>query len=148
MKPPNAAQPWPEGTASPKSSDKLELMDLEKAMQFLLDQQARTEAVVQRLGEGQQRMEAAQVQLAENLIQITDIVREVAEAQRRHEEEFRRAEEERRRLEEERRRAEARNREEHKSFEESRQETNERFNALIKTMDEWIRERRKGNGAA
>ena len=116
-------------------------MDLEKAMQFLLDQQARTEAVVQRLGEGQQRMEAAQVQLAENLIQITDIVREVAEAQRRHEEEFQRAEEERRRAEEQ-------NRKEHQSFEASRQETNERFNALIKMMDEWIRERRKGNGAA
>ena len=109
-------------------------MDLEKSMQFLLDQQARTEAVVQRLGEGQQRMEAAQVQLAENLIQITDIVREVAEAQRRNEEERRRAEEQ--------------NRKEHQSFEESRQETNQRFTALINMMDEWIRERRKGNGAA
>lgn len=103
-------------------------------MQFLLDQQAQTEAVVRRLGEGQQKMEAAQVQIAENLIQITDIVREVAEAQRRNEEEFRRAEEQ--------------NRAEHKSFEESRQETNERFNALVKMMDEWIRERRRGNGAA
>lgn len=124
-------------------------------MQFLLDQQAQTEAVVRRLGEGQQKMEAAQVQIAENLIQITDIVREVAEAQRRNEEGFRRAEEARRRHEEEfrraeedRRSAEAQNRAEHKSFEESRQETNERFNALIKMMDEWIRERRKGNGAA
>ena len=109
-------------------------MDLEKAMQFLLDQQARTESVVQRLGKGQQKIEANQVQLAENLIQITDIVREVAEAQRRNEEDRRRAEEQ--------------SRAEHQRFEEFNQETNERFNALVKMMDEWIRERRKGNGAA
>ena len=67
--------------------------------------------------------------------------REVAEAQRHHEEEFRRAEEERRLLEKQ-------NRAEHQRFEESHRETNERFTALIKMMDEWIRERRKGNDAA
>ena len=46
------------------------------------------------------------------------------------------------------RQAEQENRAAHRSYEETHREMDERFNALIRMMDEWIRERRRGNGGA
>ncbi len=95
-------------------------MDIEKAMQFIVERQAQTEAILQQSAEDHKRLEA-------NLITLTDIVRQVAEAQQRHEEQFQR------------------HREEGEAF---HREVDERFNALIKMMDEWIRNQRSGNGAS
>ena len=102
-------------------------MDIEKAMQFIVERQAQTEAILQQSAEDHKRLEA-------NLITLTDIVRQVAEAQQRHEERFQRHEEQFQR-----------HREEGEAF---HREVDERFNALIKMMDEWIRSQRSGNGAS
>ncbi len=102
-------------------------MDLEKAMQFIVERQAQTEAILQQSAEEHKRLEASHVLLGESLITLTDIVRQVAEAQQRHEEQFQR------------------HREEDEAF---HREVDERFNALIKMMDEWIRNQRKGKGAS
>ena len=116
-------------------------MDLEKAMQFIVERQAQTEAILQQAAEDRKqaaedhkRLEASHVRLGENLIALTDIVRQLAEAQQRHEEQFQRHEE---RFQ--------RKREEDEAF---HREVDERFNALIKMMDEWIRGQRNGNGAS
>ena len=116
-------------------------MDLEKAMQFIVERQAQTEAILQRTAEERKqsaeehkRLEASHVRLAENLITLTDIVRQVAEAQQRHEEQFQRHEEQFQRR-----------REEDEAF---HREVDERFNALIKMMDEWNRSQRSGKGAS
>ena len=109
-------------------------MGIEKAMQFIVERQAQTEAILQRTAEDRKqaaedhkRLEASHVRLGENLITLTDIVRQVAEAQQRHEEQFQR------------------HRVEDEAF---HREVDERFNALIKMMDEWIRNQRNGNGAS
>ena len=102
-------------------------MDIEKAMQFIVERQAQTEAILQQSAEEHKRLEA-------NLITLTDIVRQVAEAQQRHEEQFQRHEEQFQL-----------HREEDEAF---HREVDERFNALIKMMDEWIRNQRNGNGAS
>ena len=100
-------------------------MDVEKTIEFILQQHARTEAIMQRtserqdqLAEGQQRFEATQTQLAENLMSLTDIVRLFAEQ----------------------------NHQDHQRFEEFHRGVDERFAVLIKMMDEWIREQRNRNG--
>ena len=69
-------------------------MDLEKTMQFILERQAQTEAILQQAAEDRKRVEANHVRLGENLITLTDIVRQLAEAQQRHEERFQRKREE------------------------------------------------------
>lgn len=102
-------------------------MDLEKAMQFIVERQTQTEAILQQAAEDHKRVEANHVRLGENLITLTDIVRQLAEAQQRHEEQFQR------------------HREEDEAF---HREVDERFNALIKMMDEWIRNQRNGKGAS
>ncbi len=102
-------------------------MDIEKAMQFIVERQAQTEAILQQTAEDHKRLEANHVLLGENLIALTDIVRQVAESQQRHEEQFQR------------------HREEDEAF---HRQVDERFNALIKMMDEWIRSQRNGNGAS
>ena len=102
-------------------------MDIEKAMQFIVERQAQTEAILQQSAEDHKRLEA-------NLITLTDIVRQVAEAQQRHEEQFQRHEEQFQR-----------HREEDEAF---HREVDERFNALIKMMDEWIRGQRNGSSAS
>ena len=109
-------------------------MDLEKTMQFILERQAQTEAILQQAAEDHKQVEANHVRLGENLITLTDIVRQVAEAQQRHEERFQRHEEQFQRK-----------REEDEAF---HREVDERFNALIKMMDEWIRNQRNGKGAS
>ena len=109
-------------------------MDIEKAMQFIVERQAQTEAILQQSAEEHKRLEA-------NLITLTDIVRQVAEAQQRHEEQFQRHEERFQRHEEQFQR----HREEDEAF---HREVDERFNALIKMMDEWIRSQRNGAGAS
>ena len=116
-------------------------MDIEKAMQFIVERQAQTEAILQQSAEDHKRLEA-------NLITLTDIVRQVAEAQQRHEEQFQRHEEQFQRHQERFQRHEEqfqRHREEGEAF---HREVDERFNALIKMMDEWIRSQRSGNGAS
>ncbi len=109
-------------------------MDIEKAMRFIVERQAQTEAILQQTAEDHKRLD-------ENLITLTDIVRQVAEAQQRHEEQFQRDEERFQRHEE----RFQRHREEDEAF---HREVDERFNALIKMMDEWIRSQRNGNGAS
>ena len=109
-------------------------MDLEKAMQFIVERQAQTEAILQRTAEEHKQLEASHVRLGENLITLTDIVRQVAEAQQRHEKQFQRHEEQFQRR-----------REEDEAF---HREVDERFSALIKMMDEWIRSQRNGKGAS
>ena len=77
-------------------------------MQFIVERQVQTEAILQQSTEDHKRLEA-------NLITLTDIVRQVAESQQRHEEQFQS------------------HREEDEAF---HREVDERFNALIKMMDE------------
>ena len=96
-------------------------------MQFIVERQAQTEAILQQSAEDHKRLEA-------NLITLTDIVRQVAEAQQRHEEQFQRHEEQFQS-----------HREEDEAF---HREVDERFNALIKMMDDWIRSQRNGSGAS
>ncbi len=114
-------------------------MDVERTIEFILQQNARTDAIMQRmserddqlaegqrtLAEGQrtlaeshQRFEETEARLAENLISLTDIVRQFAE----------------------------RNQREHEQFKEFHRGVDERFDVLIKMMDEWIREQRNRNG--
>ena len=102
-------------------------MDIEKAMRFIVERQAQTEAILQQSAEEHKRLEASHVRLGEKLIALTDIVRQVAEAQQRHEEQFQR------------------HREEDEAF---HREVDERFNALSKMMDDWIRSQRNGSGAS
>ena len=109
-------------------------MDIEKAMRFIVERQAQTEAILQQSAEEHKRLEASHVRLGEKLIALTDIVRQVAEAQQRHEEQFQRHEEQFQR-----------HREEDEAF---HREVDERFNALIKMMDDWIRSQRNGSGAS
>ena len=107
-------------------------MDVERTIEFILQERARTEAIMQRTGErvdqlaeaqrrsgeGLDQLEATQTQLAENLITLADIVRQFAEQNQR----------------------------EHQKFEEFHRGVDERFNVLIKMMDEWISEQRNRNG--
>ena len=114
-------------------------MDVEKTIEFILQQHARTEAIMQRMSErddqlaegqrtlaeshqrfqaGLERLEETQARLADNLISLTDIVRQFAE----------------------------RNQREHEQFDEFHRGVDERFDVLIKMMDEWIREQRNRNG--
>ena len=109
-------------------------MDIEKAIESILERQAQTAVILQQVAEDHKRLVASHVRLGENLITLTGAVRQVAEAQQRHEERFQRHEE---RFQ--------RHREEDEAF---HREVDERFNALIKMMDEWIRSQRNGNGAS
>ena len=121
-------------------------MDVERTIEFILQQHARTEAIMQRMSErddqlaegqrtlaegqrtlaeshqrfqaGLERLEETEVRLAENLVSLTDIVRQFAE----------------------------RNQREHEQFKEFHRGVDERFDVLIKMMDEWIREQRNRNG--
>ena len=109
-------------------------MDVEKTIQFVLESQAQTEAGIQRLTEQQAQTEAgiqrlteqmerltvAQVRVAENVLALTEIVQEQAE---------------------ENQRARQANEEFHRGVD-------ERFTALIKMMDEWIRNQGRSNGSS
>lgn len=74
-------------------------------------------------------------QIAQLQANQAEIVQSLAEV-------VRQAEEERRQFEKERRQVEEDNRQAHQRFDLLHQEIDERFSALIKMMDEWIRERR------
>jgi len=114
-------------------------MDVERTIEFILQQHARTEAMMQRLEEGQKRSEENQLRLGENLRNsweaidaltegltgltrnlgtVTDLVRELSEQ----------------------------NQQEHGRFEEFHRGVDQRFDILIKMMDEWIRTQRNQNG--
>lgn len=107
-------------------------MDVKKTVEFILQQHARTEAMMQRLegshkvlerspqrsSEDIRSLTASQAQLAESLITLTDIERKVTEQ----------------------------NAEDRRRFEEIHREVDERFHVFIKTMDEWIRGQRNQNG--
>ena len=111
-------------------------MDVEKTIEFILQQHARTEAMME---ESHQRLEGSQTRLAQNLITLTDLVRQISE---QNESDHQRFEE----------RIEAligmseQNERDHRRFEEFHREVDERFNVLIKMMDEWIRSQRNQNG--
>jgi len=108
-------------------------MDVERTMQFLLEGQAQFQADLQEL-------RALTRKNTEDHNALVGVVRELAQILRQAEEDRRRAEEDRRQAEEENRRA-------HQRFEELHRETDERFNVLIKMMDEWIRNRRNGRAS-
>ena len=107
-------------------------MDVEGTIEFIRQQHARTEAMMRRLEAGHKVLEesqqrsreeigtltASQTRLAENLITLTGLVRQIGEQNER----------------------------DHQRFEEFHREVDERFNALIKLMEEWIRGQRKQNG--
>jgi len=121
-------------------------MDVERTIEFILQQHARTEAMMQRLEEGQKRSEENQLRLGENQLRlgenlrnsweaidaltegltgltrnlgtVTDLVRELSEQ----------------------------NQQEHGRFEEFHRGVDQRFDILIKMMDEWIRTQRNQNG--
>ena len=107
-------------------------MDVEGTIEFILQQHARTESMMQRLEAGHKVLEesqqrsreeigtltASQTRLAENLITLTDLVRQISEQNER----------------------------DHQRFDEFHREVDERFNALIQMMDEWIRGQRNQNG--
>ena len=120
-------------------------MDIEKSIEFLLQAQAKTEAALaqlaqtnkleqQQLTQQQQQLAQQQVQLAESLSRLVDVVADIAASQRQNEETLQRFQEE--------------NRLAHQRYDAAHRETDQRFNALIKMMDEWIRERGKRNGSS
>ncbi|MDA1314210.1 MAG: hypothetical protein O2968_12795 [Acidobacteria bacterium] len=115
-------------------------MDVEKTIEFILQMQSRQEAHMSELTQRQDDLTTALLKLTENVSGLADIVGEVSRAQARTEEEIRRTEEERRRAEEQNRLA-------HERFQELNQATDERLHALIKTMDDWIRNQGNRNGA-
>ena len=118
-------------------------MDVEKTIEFILQQHARTEAMME---ESHQRLEGSQTRLAQNLITLTDLVRQISEQNesdhQRFEELHRGADE---RIDALIRMSEQ-NERDHRRFEEFHREVDERFNVLIKMMDEWIRSQRNQNG--
>lgn len=116
-------------------------MEVERTIEFILQQHARTEAMMQRLEKSQERSEenqlrlgenqrnsweaidaltAAQPRLAENLGAVTDLVREVSGQ-----------------IERDRQR-----------FEVLHRGVEERFDVLIKMMNEWVRGQRNRNGGS
>ncbi len=116
-------------------------------MQFILETQAQTEAILQRLGERDTQIEeqtevlkASQIRLTEKVIQLADIVQGLAEEHEKYEEGQRRHGEEHKRAEEEYQRARRENEDFHRGVD-------ERFGALINVMDAWIREQRRRNGS-
>lgn len=125
--------------ASPAARATIQGVDLERTVQFLVETQAQFAADLQQLRSISLNLAHLQTEQAKNHNDLSAVVREIAEI-------LRRAEQERLRAEEERRRAEEENRKAHLRFEETHRESDERFNALIKMMDEWIRERRRNNG--
>ncbi len=106
-------------------------MDIEKSIEFLLQAQAKTEAALAQHAQAnkleQQQLTQQQIQLAENMNRLVDVVADIADSQQRFQEENRLA---------------------HQRYDAAHRETDERFNALIKMMDEWVRERGKQNGAS
>ena len=109
-------------------------MDIEKSIEFLLQAQAKTDAALARLAQSdegtrreQEKLTRQQVQFGENMNRLVDVVADIADSQRRFQEENRLA---------------------HQRYDEAHRETDQRFNALIKMMDEWVRERGKQNGAS
>lgn len=109
-------------------------MDLEREMELMHDRQARVEAEMERM----ERIQAGTVQACEELsAQIKNIARIVEDIAIGHKQ-----------AEEENREAHRRYEEAHRQAEEARKETDERFNILVKMMDEWIRERGKNRGPA
>ena len=99
-------------------------MDIEKSIEFLLQAQAKTEAALAQHAQAnkleQQQLTQQQLQLAENMNRLVDVVADIADSQQRFQEENRLA---------------------HQRYDAAHRETGERFNALIKMMDEWVRER-------
>lgn len=108
-------------------------MDVEKTIEFILQMQSRQEAHMGELTQRQDDLTTALLKLTENVSGLADIVGEVSRAQARTEEEIRRTEEQ--------------NRLAHERFQELNQATDERLHALIKTMDDWIRNQGNRNGA-
>ncbi len=119
-------------------------MDIEKSIEFLLQAQAKTEAALAQLAQTskleQQQLTQQQLQLAENMNRLVDIVSEIADFQRQSEQTLHRFQEQVSRAEEENRLA-------HQRYDEAHRETDARFSALIKTVDELIRRRGQQNGA-
>ncbi len=105
-------------------------MDIDKAIQFILDSQARAESEIQA---ARQKAEEYRQEAKENdrriegkLEKLTDLVKMIAELQLSHQEE---------------------NERKHAEYELKHAEANEKFTALIAMMDEWIRNRRNGDAS-
>ena len=105
-------------------------MDIDKAIQFILDSQARAESEIQA---ARQKAEEYRQEAKENdrriegkLEKLTDLVKMIAELQLSHQKE---------------------NERKHAEYELKHAEANEKFTALIAMMDEWIRNRRNGDAS-
>ena len=113
-------------------------MDFEKTRQRILKIRVQTEAILQQLTERNTQTDEQTKPFRASKTRQTEKERELADILRRHEEQQRRRQQEHRRAEEEYRRARQDNEEFHRGVD-------ERFDALIKMMDEWIRKRRNGS---
>ena len=100
-------------------------MDVEKTIQFILNTEARTDARLERLSADIQGLTATQAQLGENLVKLVDLVHQIAQENWQAHERYDEA---------------------HTENQEFHREVGERFNALIKMMDEWIRRQGHRNG--
>ncbi len=122
-------------------------MDIERILEFVVQTQAQFATDLQELRSLVVEVARGGAETSRLQTEQAGIVRNVVELVHLMEEDRRRAEADRRRAEEDRRRAEAENREAHRRYEIAHQEADERFSAIIKMMDEWIREsREKRNG--
>jgi outer membrane murein-binding lipoprotein Lpp len=100
-------------------------MDVEKTIQFILDTEARTDARLERLSADFQGLTVAQAQLAENMAKLTDLVHQIAQENWQAHERYDGA---------------------HTEYLKFQREVGGRFDALIKMMDEWIRQQGHRNG--
>jgi hypothetical protein len=117
-------------------------VDVAGTVQFLLDRQARAEAEIQQIRSVLINVATLHAEVARRQERLERVVAETAEVVAETAEIQRRGEEERRKAEEENRLAHLRFEEAHSRFAEAHQDTEERFNALTRMMDQWIRERR------
>lgn len=115
-------------------------MDIEQTLQLIVENQAQFVTDLQELraltltiASAQQEQARVQLEQARNHNDLVSVVRDIAEIARQEQEEHRRKDEENQRA--------------HQRFEELHLEASERFNILIRMMDDWIRERRNGGTA-
>jgi hypothetical protein len=118
-------------------------MDVEKTVQFILDTQARTEAALERVSGEIQSLTVSQARLAESTVRFADLVQQMAQENWQAHERYDKAVERHDKLHSD---ADERYRKQRAENEEFHREVEERFNALIKMMDEWIRNQGRRNG--
>ena len=135
-------------------------MDVERTIEFILQQHARTEAMMQRLEESQKRSEENQLRLDESQLRLGESQLRLGENQLRLGENLRNSWEAIDALTEGLtgltrnlgtvtdlvRELSEQNQQEHGRFEEFHRGVDQRFDILIKMMDEWIRTQRNQNG--